>query len=430
MTNKPSYAELEARLVRAEAVIHALRNGEVDAVIGAARVDLLRSQTRVTETETALVQTQHRLDSIIDNAPIVLFTLNEAGFITLLQGDIATMLGTDALQLIGQSIFELSVDYLHFADSFTKAMQGESLSITATVADKTLEVHYSPIVTPSKQTVIEVVGVAVDITARVQAEKLRHAHQAWLEQEVAQRTEELRQSNEALAKIAALKDEFLAQISHELRTPLNSILTSVEVLLEQIYGTLTDKQCHSIYSIQRNGEKLRDLINDILDMSKLEAGQLDIHISYVSVRQICSDSLARVRQIAQQKKIAIDTHMDKNVSQIHADTERLTQILVNLLSNAVKFTPHEGTVILQVEGDNAKKLVHFRVTDSGIGIPEDKMSLLFQPFQQVDKRLAREYSGTGLGLALVRRLTELQGGRVSLESQVGKGSRFTVSLPW
>ena len=430
MTNKPSYAELEARLARAEAVIHALRDGEVDAVIGAERVDLLRSKTRVINTETALIQTQHCLESIVENAPILLFTINEAGFITLLQGDTETMLGTDALQLIGWSIFRLSVDYLHFADSFNKVVQGEPLSITSTVGDKFLEVHYSPIFDPSGTTVIEVVGVAVDATARVQAEKLLHEHQAWLEQEVTQRTEELRQSNEALAKVAALKDEFLAHISHELRTPLNSILTSVEVLLEQIYGKLNDKQHQSIYSIQRNGEKLRDLINDILDMSKLEAGQLEIHISYVSVKQICSDSLARVRQIANQKKIAISTHMDKKVSQIHADTERLTQILVNLLSNAVKFTPDKGTVSLQVEGDYAKKLVHFSVTDSGIGIPEDKISLLFQPFQQVDKSLAREYAGTGLGLALVRRLTELQGGRVSLESQVGKGSRFTVSLPW
>jgi PAS domain S-box-containing protein len=250
-----------------------------------------------------------------------------------------------------------------------------------------------------------------------------------LERRVTERTAELTRTNAELEHANRIKDEFLANMSHELRTPLTSILGLSESLMEQKRGPLSEHQQKSLAIIASSGRHLLELINDILDLSKIEAGKLDFYPEPIAVDEICRTSLAFIKAQAAKKSITVTYVQDNSISKIFADPRRLKQILVNLLSNAVKFTPDNGEVILQIKAEPEQDLIKFSVMDNGIGIAVENMRLLFQPFVQVDSGLNRQHEGTGLGLALVHKLTDLHGGSVQVESEAGKGSRFTVSLP-
>jgi signal transduction histidine kinase/DNA-binding response OmpR family regulator len=269
-----------------------------------------------------------------------------------------------------------------------------------------------------------------EIAERKRAEVALEEERALLARRVAERTADLNAANRELARAARLKDEFVASMSHELRTPLTVILGLSEVLKTEVYGPLTAKQAESIHDIEESGHHLLLLINDVLDLSKIEAGQFELQIGLVSVETVCQSSLQFIKQAAHKKQLKISLTLDSAASTLQADERRLKQILVNLLNNAVKFTPENGTVGLEVAGDFAERVVHFTVWDTGIGISPEDMERLFQSFVQVDSSLARQHSGTGLGLVLVRRMVELHDGTVSVESEVGQGSRFTISLPW
>jgi PAS domain S-box-containing protein len=251
-----------------------------------------------------------------------------------------------------------------------------------------------------------------------------------LEKRVAERTAELHRLNLELEAANRAKDEFLANMSHELRTPLNSILGMAESLLEQKRDPLSDQQQKSLQIIESSGRHLLELINDILDLSKIEAGMLDYYPQLFSVEEICRASLSFVRGQALKKSITFTYHNEAATANISADPRRLKQILVNLLANAIKFTPEGGEVTLQVEGDAEQDLMRFSIVDTGIGIAAEDLRRLFQPFVQLDSALNRQQEGTGLGLALVQRLTDLHGGSVQVESEPGKGSNFTIVLPW
>lgn len=240
----------------------------------------------------------------------------------------------------------------------------------------------------------------------------------------------LQRTNAELAHVATMKDEFLAGMSHELRTPLNSILGIAEVLIDGINGPLNDQQLRSLKVVEESGLHLLELINDVLDVSKLEAGQLDLAVKPMVVRDICESSLKFVRQTAVKKRINIKFTIDDQVNAIVADPRRLKQILINLLSNAVKFTPERGSVGLEVKGYPKQEMVHLTVWDTGIGIASEDMQSLFEPFTQIDRKLSRRYGGSGLGLSIVKRLTEMHGGGLMVQSDPGKGSRFTLALPW
>jgi PAS domain S-box-containing protein len=269
-----------------------------------------------------------------------------------------------------------------------------------------------------------------EIIERKRAESAVKEERALLAQRVRERTEELSKANAELARAARLKDEFLAGVSHELRTPLNTIIGSAEILRTQTFGPLNQKQIKFLHNSEESGHHLLSLINDILDLSKAEAGKLEVDIEMVSVKSICESSLRLVKELAHQKQLNVSIRLDNKVTKVEADVRRLKQILVNLLSNAIKFTPEGGRIGFEVTGDSLQQAVHFTVWDTGIGIPQEDMKLLFQPFVQLDSRLTREYEGTGLGLSLVSRMVELHNGSVSVESEIDQGSRFTVSLPW
>jgi PAS domain S-box-containing protein len=269
-----------------------------------------------------------------------------------------------------------------------------------------------------------------NVTRRRLAEAALVEERTLLARRIEEQTADLRRANAELARAARMKDEFLANMSHELRTPLNTILGLSEALQEQVYGTLHERQVRALRNIEESGRHLLALINDILDVSKIEAGKLTLDLQPVEVEAVCQSSLGLVRQIAYKKQIEVCYSPDPAVTLMQADERRLKQILVNLLSNAVKFTPEGGKIGLTVTGDRQQEQVNFIVWDSGVGIAEADVHRLFQPFVQLDSQLTRRHEGSGLGLALVYRMAELHGGGVKVESKEGEGARFTVSLPW
>ncbi|MFZ9738556.1 MAG: PAS domain S-box protein [Prochlorotrichaceae cyanobacterium] len=247
-----------------------------------------------------------------------------------------------------------------------------------------------------------------------------------------QRNEELAVSNIELERATRLKDEFLANMSHELRTPLNSILGMGEALQEEVFGILNEKQLKALRTVEKSASHLLTLINDILDVAKIESGEVKLEYSYVSVEQLCSSSLAFIKQHALKKRIQLQTEIASGLPAVFVDEVRMRQVLLNLLTNAVKFTLEGGTVTLAaflVPQEDHKQVLRLSIKDTGIGISPENLDRLFKPFVQIDGALNRQQMGTGLGLTLVKQLVELHGGKVHLSSEPGVGSCFTIDLP-
>jgi signal transduction histidine kinase len=223
------------------------------------------------------------------------------------------------------------------------------------------------------------------------------------------------------------KSDFLANMSHELRTPLNAIIGFSEVLMDKMFGELNAKQADYMKDIHESGKHLLSLINDILDLSKIEAGRMDLEISSFDLPTALANAMTLVRERAQRHGIALSLKVDKRLGEFHADERKFKQIVLNLLSNAVKFTPDGGKVDVSAKLDT--QYVAIAVKDTGIGIAPEDHAAVFEEFKQVGRDYTKKSEGTGLGLALTRRFVELHGGEVRLESAPGKGSTFTVLLP-
>ena len=237
---------------------------------------------------------------------------------------------------------------------------------------------------------------------------------------------QLRESKEAAEAGSRAKSEFLATMSHELRTPLNAIMGLSQLLQQEIVGVLNHKQKDYVNCIYSSGEHLLALINDILDLSKVEAGKEELFFSPIQVEELCDYVTSTVRDRAFAKGLEFTSEIDEKVNICIADDRRIKQMLLNLLTNAIKFTV-SGGVSLSVK--KVPRGITFTVSDTGIGIDLNQSKFLFEPFKQLDSRLNRQYEGTGLGLALTRKLARLHGGDVTVESTLGEGSRFTLFLP-
>ncbi len=250
-----------------------------------------------------------------------------------------------------------------------------------------------------------------------------------LEEQVALRTRELESALHRAEAADRLKSAFLATMSHELRTPLNSIIGFTGLVLQELPGPLNDEQKKQLGMVRGSARHLLDLINDVLDLSKIEAGQMSVKAEPFDLRQSLDRVLASVTPQAEEKRLQLSTDLDGAPGTMTSDRRRVEQIVLNLLNNAIKFTD-KGSVTLTARVEAAPvpalKLV---VADTGIGISPEDQALLFQPFSQLDTGLTRQHEGTGLGLAICRRLATLLGGNITARSEPGQGSAFTVALP-
>jgi PAS domain S-box-containing protein len=371
--------------------------------------------------EARVVERSAELADLYDNAPTGYHSLDAEGRIVRINRTELNWLGHTPDEVIGRPFTDFLTPQGRevFAANFTIFMQtGHVRDLEFDLVRKdgsTMSVLISATATfATDGTYVQSRSTVYDNSERKRAEQA------------------LRRANAEMARAVRLKDEFLANMSHELRTPLTGILALGENLQEQIYGPLNDRQLKTLRYIETSGRHLLDLINDLLDLSKIEAGRLDLEWDQLIVEDVCQASLVFVKEIAQKKEIDLQYHNAQPHAVIRADVRRLKQMLVNLLSNAVKFTPQGGRVQLCVKPNIHDQRIEFVIADTGVGIAPADQSRLFQPFTQLDSALTRQFEGTGLGLAMVKRLAAQHGGDVRLESTgvPGEGSRFTITLPY
>jgi len=227
------------------------------------------------------------------------------------------------------------------------------------------------------------------------------------------------------------KSAFLANMSHELRTPLNSIIGFSEILQDEMYGNLNKEQQEYVNDILSSGKHLLSLISDILDLSKVEAGKMELELSRFTLSDVLNTAMIMLKEKAMKHMIGMNLEIQPDADiEIEADERKLKQIMFNLLSNAVKFTPEGGSVTvyarnLKLDGD----FIEISVEDTGIGIRPEDMDKLFQEFSQIESPYEKNFEGTGLGLALIKKFVKLHGGRIWVESEFGKGSKFSFVIP-
>jgi signal transduction histidine kinase len=247
-----------------------------------------------------------------------------------------------------------------------------------------------------------------------------------LERRVLERTQELQLANQKLQELDRLKSAFVSIVSHELRTPMTSIKGYVENMLIGLTGTLTDKQSHYLQRVKRNVERLTRLINDLLDLSRIEAGRIELHPAWLSVPELVGDVVESLHSMAREKPVTVVTQSAPALPLIRADRDKLHQILTNLIQNAIKFTPPNGEVRVEMQRTDGHVLIS--VADTGCGIPPDEIDKVFEKFYRGESAPV-EARGAGLGLAITKSLVELHGGRIWVESTPGHGSRFSLTLP-
>lgn len=261
--------------------------------------------------------------------------------------------------------------------------------------------------------------------------------------ELSESNRRLRESLEKLQELDRMKSNFLATISHELRTPLTSVIGYSEMLLEGLAGELNEDQCGYVSTIRDKGESLLSLISSLLDMSKIEAGEMHMRFQTTSAAPVVEQARSSIVPQANRKRIDVSADIPSDLPEFRADPARLAQCLTNLLGNAVKFTPENGRIQIHVNkwsgalrrdeggrfGQPDRAFIRFDVQDEGIGIPADKLERVFNSFYQVDNSITREHGGTGLGLAIVKRIIEAHGGEVRVWSEEGRGTRFTLLIP-
>ena len=283
---------------------------------------------------------------------------------------------------------------------------------------------------------LAIVSVLHDLTRQAENERLYDELKTFssqLEQRITEATTDLAEQNKRLQwqsgeleKANRLKSEFLASMSHELRTPINALIGYTSLMIDRIYGEITAKQEEGLHRIQASAQHLLALINDILDLAKIESGKMPLHLEDVPIAQIVREITQQIEPLVRKRALELVTEMPDQPPMMHTDRTKVKQILLNLLSNAVKFT-HSGRVIMRVvPGDRS---VRMDIVDTGIGIRPQDLHAIWEDFRQVDQSRTREFGGTGLGLSITRKLVQALGGSIQVESEYGEGSAFSITLP-
>jgi PAS domain S-box-containing protein len=378
---------------------------------------------------------ERRFRELLEAAPDAILEVDASGRIVLLNAAAEKMFGYSRDDLLGQPLEIFVPEDLrdmhrqhrsnYWAHPQTRPM-GIGMQLQARRKDGALlpvEISLSPV---KFEEGFRVTAIIRDVAERREIEeRVRAIHEAYT-RELSETNRQLELRHKEVERANRLKSEFLASMSHELRTPLHTIIGFSELLGEEIEGPLNEKQKRFINHIQRDSLHLLELINDILDLSKIEAGRMELHWEAFDLVPALNEVLSSVQPLALNKSIEI-RNLAPAALDLHADRVRFKEILYNLLSNAVKFTPEKGRV--WVESATQGEMVAISVSDSGIGIPKEEQQSIFDTFYQVGTTTKGVREGTGLGLAICRRLVELHGGEIWVESEPGKGSRFTFTLP-
>lgn len=358
--------------------------------------------------EIALKNWQNTFNAISDSV----FILDTEGHIMQSNGVFENMSGIKTEDMIGQYCYKA----IHSTSDFIEGCQFEQMKQTGMCKsidfeDKERRLWFQVTIDPvynESDEITNFVHIMRDVTELKKGEETRF-------------------ENIQLVLANRAKSDFLSHMSHELRTPLNSIIGFSELLVEKTVGELNKKQEHYVDNVLESSKHLLALINDILDLSKVEAGKIELVIEKISVPETISDVVTLIKERAMKHNVIIKKDIDPQL-EIEADRQRLKQILFNLLSNAVKFSkPEEGTITITAKKEDG--MAKISISDTGIGIMEENIRKLFSEFEQLDKGISRKYEGTGLGLAITKKLVELHGGKIWAESRYGAGSTFTFFLP-
>jgi len=361
------------------------------------------------------------LRSVVANVPIVLFATDGRGALLLLEGRGLSALGIEARNHAGESVYEVFAGLPALLDGVRRALKGLSLRGVFEFTDRHFETWTAPFHDERGQQ-LGAIGVATDVSEGVRSERrLRELN------------ERLEAARDEAIEASRAKSAFLANMSHELRTPLNAIIGYSEIVLDELKGK-SDQVATDIRKIHTAGNHLLGIISDILDLSKIEAGRMELHIETFSVQAMLTDVVATAQRLIEQNQNTFDVHVAGELGEMTGDLTKVRQILFNLLSNAAKFTERgrialEARRIPSASGEPAQDWFEFAVADSGIGMSAEQTSQLFQTFYQADSSTTRKYGGTGLGLAISRRFCQMMTGEISVVSEPGVGSTFRVRLP-
>jgi PAS domain S-box-containing protein len=388
----------------------------------------------LTKTNEMLRESEARLRTVTETAQVGLAIVDEEHRYRYANRPYTDILRLSKDDIVGQRVADVLAPVYaeQIRPRLERAFEGERVSYELALPPSTPDgeqrwygVSHEPGIADFGNVVIVVV---VDITRRREVAEATRKWNVRLEQRVAERTAELHEAKERAELSDRAKSEFLANISHELRTPLNGIIGFSELLVDEKVGPLNPEQRDFANDILTSGRHLLDLINDVLDLTTVATGKLDFTPEKFSINEAIQETCALVKPLASEKNIAINIEapLDDRVASL--DPLRFKQVLYNLLSNAVKFTPDNGEikVIAAIDEQNQVRL---QVKDTGIGIKEEDLPRIFSRFVQLDSGFAKRQQGTGLGLALTKQIIEVQKGSITAESELGKGSTFTVVLP-
>jgi PAS domain S-box-containing protein len=385
----------------------------------------LEIQERI-RVEKALVESESKYRDLVESVNSIILRWTRSGQITFANKYAQSFFGYEENELIGRNIVGTIVPHNEISGRSLDCLATDIFDHTDTYVlnenenvkkngDRVWVAWTNKPVLNENQAIVEILSVGNDITRRKLAED-----------ELKQTLAELAVAKERSEVADRLKSAFLASMSHELRTPLNSIIGFTGIILQGMVGPLNDEQAKQLGIVRSSANHLLSLINDILDISRIEAGELQIYRSEFNLREVVEKAVSSIRPIADKKGLGVSSSIAGDIQTIVSDKVRVRQILLNLLGNAVKFT-EAGQVNLKCERE--EEWVIFSITDTGIGIKESDIHKLFTPFHQLDSGTMRRYEGSGLGLSICKRLVEILGGKIWVESAYGSGSTFSFTLP-